>query len=167
MKEELQTRSDVIIEGHQARFQLAAQGEINGTYSGEFVFRCYMSPSQQIAANRDMREMLGTNPTLADEHISFLAYALSQLKYRIISAPPFWAATKQINGLEGDLVDEEIITQVLDAAIHAQLKYKSEINKRKLELIEKARKAAEKMLDSQVSDDEDEDDDFDDEDDKK
>lgn len=153
-EEKFVPRSDVSIEGNQAKWQIAAVGEIQGTYAGEFIFRCYLSPSQQIAANREYREMLGVNPTMAGEHETFLAYALSQLKYRIISAPPFWTSTAQINGFNGDLPDEDIITQILDAAIHAQLKFKHEINKRKMDLIEKARKAAEKMLDGR-NDDED------------
>lgn len=147
-------RADITIEGHQAKFNLAAHGAINGTYAGEFTFRCFLSPTQQIAANRMYREMLGTNPTLAGEHETFLAYALSQLKYRVLSAPPFWTATEQINGIAGDILDEEIITQVLDAAVHAQLKYKHELEKKKMELIERARQQAEKILNNQEDDEE-------------
>lgn len=158
-QEKFVPRSDIIIEGHQAKFNLAALGAINGTYTGEFIFRCILTPSQKIAANREYREMLGANPTLAGEHETFLAYALSQLKYRVISAPPFWTSTLQINGIAGDIPDEEIITQILDAAIHAQLKYKHELEKRKMELIERAKTAAEKILAGR-----DEDDDLDDED---
>lgn len=160
-KNDFKPRADVIIEGHQAKYQLAAHGAINGTYAGEFIFRCYLTPSQQIYANRDLREMLGANPTMAGEHESFLAYALSQLKYRILSAPPFWTATSQVNGLDGDIVDEDVITQVLDAAIHAQLKYKHGLEKQKLALLEKAKAAAEKILSGKVDveeDDTDEDD---------
>lgn len=145
-KDKFIPRSDIIIEGHQAKFQLAAHGAINGTYAGEFVFRCFLSPSQQIAANREYRELLGPNPTMAGEHETFLAYALSQLKYRVIQSPPFWTATLQINGLAGDILDEEVITQVLDAAVHAQLKYRHEMDKQKMALIERAKAAAEKIL---------------------
>lgn len=140
-------RSDIVIEGNLAKYQIAALGSIAGTYAGEFVFRCFLSPSQQIAANREYRELLGANPVLAPEHESFLAYALTQLKYRIVSSPPFWTATQQINGISGDLADEEIISNVLDAAIHAQLKYKDGLYKRKIELLEKAKAAAQRILD--------------------
>lgn len=154
-------RSDILIEGHNAIWNIASLGEINGTYAGEFVFRCFLTPTQQIAANREYRELLGSNPTLAPEHESFLAYALTQLKYRIVSSPPFWSATSQINGMAGDVVDEEIITQVLDTAIDCQKKYREQIQERKLEMLEKAKAAAEKIINGQ-SDEEDEE--FDDED---
>jgi hypothetical protein len=156
-------RSDIIIEGNQAKWNILHVGAINGTYTGQFVFRCTLTPSQKIAANRDYREMLGPSPTFADEHVSFMAYALTQLKYRIVSAPPFWTSSQQLTGIDGDLEDEDVIEKVLDAAVHAQLKYKKQLEQEKKDAIEKAKAAAQRMLDNQSEDDLDEEEDFPDE----
>lgn len=154
------SRNDIVIEGHTAKWNIALLGEINGTYAGEFTFRCFLSPTQQISANREYRELLGANPTLAPEHESFLAYALTQLKYRVISAPPFWSATVQLNGMPGDVLDQEVISEVLDAAIESQKKYKDQMQARKIEMLEKAKAAAEKLINGQEDEPED---DFEDE----
>lgn len=135
-------RTDIIIEGNTATWEMKVDGIINGTYTGTFRFRCYLTPTQQIAASREMREMLGPQMTMAPEHESFLAYALTQLKQRIISAPPFWSS----QSVPGDLPDENVISLVLDAAIGAELKYKKQLAQRKLEAIERAKQAAERML---------------------
>lgn len=166
-KDEFVPRSDIIIEGNQAKWNISSLGAINGTYAGEFIFRCFLSPTQQIASNRDYREMLGVNPTMAGEHETFLAYALSQLKYRVISAPPFWNSAVGINGFQGDIPDEEIITEILDASVHAQLKYKHELNTKKLELLTRAKAAAEKIINGKSDDKEDEEEFFDEDEEQK
>lgn len=154
-EEKFEPRSEIIIEGNQAKWNINKVGAINGTYAGQFVFRCVLTPSQKIAANRDYREMLGVNPTLADEHVSFMAYALTQLRYRIISSPPFWTATQQINGIDGDIVDEDIISEVLDAAVHAQLKYKNQLETEKKAMLEKSIAAAQRMIDAKSEEEDD------------
>jgi hypothetical protein len=155
MEDKFEPRSDVFIEGNVAKWSIALHGAIGGTYAGDFVFRCILTPSQQIAANRDYREMLGANPTLAPEHESFLAYALTQLKYRVVSAPPFWESTRQANGIAGDIPDQDVIEAVLDAAVHAQLKYRYELNQKKLELIERAKAAAERIINGRKDEEDD------------
>lgn len=139
-------RSDIIIEGNQATWEMNAVGDINGTYIGTFKFKCYLTPTQRLAASREYRALLGENPTLALAHDDNLAYALTQLKYRIISAPPFWTGTLNNNGMAGDLPDEAIISTVLDAATDAELKYKQQLKKKKSEALEKAKNAAERLL---------------------
>lgn len=157
-KEELE-RSDIIIEGDTALWEIRLDGDIKGTYLGSFRFKCFLTPTQRLAASREYRELLGENPLLALKHEDNLAYALSQLKYRVISAPPFWTSSLQTSEMAGDLPDENIIMAVLDAAIGAELKYKAQLKKRKQEAIEKAKKAAERLLnqqDAEVNEDEDE-----------
>lgn len=144
MSEKIETRHDVVIEGNFAKFQINMLGAVNGLYTGTFTFRCIMTPSQQIAANRDYREMLGGNATLADERISFMAYALSELKQRITSAPPFWTSTE--SGITGDIPDEDVLTAILDAAIHAQLQFRKELGEKKLSLLKRAVEQAERMV---------------------
>jgi hypothetical protein len=100
---------------------------------------------------------MGPNPTFASEHESFLAYALTQLKYRIVSAPPFWVSQNPAT-LAGDIADENIISAVLDAALGAEIKYKSQLKKKKLDAIARAKAATEKLMEGDEDADEDEDD---------
>ena len=139
-------RTDIVIEGNTATWDIRLDGDINGTYVGTFRFKCFLSPTQKLAASREYRQLLGENPTLILKHEDNLAFALSQLKYRVISAPPFWTSTAQLSGMAGDIPDENIIDAVLDAAIDAELKYVAHLQKKKTESIEKAKKAAERML---------------------
>ena len=135
-----ETRPDIKLEGSTATWDIRLEGNINGTYLGTFRFRCYLTPMQQIAAGREERDLLGPNLSLATEHERFLAYALSQLKYRIISAPPFWATD---NAMPGDLADEEVVAAVMDAAVHAEIKYKESLKSRKEQAINRAKQMAE------------------------
>jgi hypothetical protein len=149
-------RSDIILEGNSATWDMRLEGAIHGTYTGTFRFKCYLSPLQQIAANREYREILGPNPSFASEHESFLAYALTQLKYRILSAPPFWASQNPA-AFAGDLADENVIAAVLDAALGAEMKYKSSLKKKTEEATKRAKAATEKLMEEATANDEDED----------
>lgn len=146
-------RKDIIIEGNTATWEIQLDGDINGTYTGSFRFKCFLTPTQRLAASREHRELLGENPTIALEHEYNLAYALSQLKYRIVSAPPFWTSSLQASNMPGDLPDENIIMAVLDAAIGAELKYRKQLKNKKTDAIERAKKAAERLLKLQEEDD--------------
>lgn len=141
-------KNEVIIQGNIATWDIRKEGSINGTYTGTFTFRCYLTPSQKIAANREYRELLGPQMTMTPEHESFLAYALTQLKYRVITAPPFWNTESKLGVSQGDLPDEEVIAEILEAAFAAELKYKEQIKQRKEEALQKAKEAAEKHLKS-------------------
>ncbi len=137
---------DIKIEGTQAVWDLRMEGPIKGTYSGTFRFRCFLTPIQSIAAGREYRELLGANMALAMEHESALAWALCQLKYRVISAPPFWGSENPEGGISGNLSDELVITEVLNAAIASENKYMEQIKKRKEEAIIRAKRASEAIL---------------------
>lgn len=139
-------RTDIIIEGNTATWDIRIDGDINGTYMGSFRFKCFLSPTQKLAASREYRQLLGENPTLALTHEDNLAYALSQLKYRVISAPPFWTSTASQSGMAGDVPDENVIMAVLDAAVGAELKYVAQLKKKKIDAIDKAKQAAIRML---------------------
>jgi len=146
MAEPSDDRSDITIDNSTATWTINAVGDINGTYVGTFKFKCYLDPMEQIRANRDYREMIGANPLGVPEHESFLAYALTQLKYRVISAPPFWHSTQSVGG---NIPDENIISEVLNAAVDSEVIYRARLKKRREEALEKAKKAAEKMLKEQ------------------
>lgn len=138
---------DIKIAGDIANWEMRMEGNVSGTYVGLFKFRCFLTPLQTIAAGKEQRELLGTNMALATEHEAFLAYALTQLKQRIIQAPPFWASEgKSVNG---DLPDENIIEAVLDAAIRSELKYKDEKKKRKEESLARSQKTIDAIHEAQ------------------
>lgn len=144
-EKEILNRADILIEGDNAIWHLHDEGLIKGTYIGTFKFRCYLSPTHQIAANREYRELLGPNPALADQHETFLAYALTQLKYRVLESPPFWTSLSA-STFNGDIPDDNILSLILDAAISSELKYKSLLKKKKEDALNRAKKALEKTL---------------------
>jgi hypothetical protein len=139
--------SSIVIDGYEAHWRINAEGPINGKYIGTFKFRCYLTPTQRIAANREYREMLGSNPTLIPEHEDGLAYALTQLKYRVISYPPFWEGEDK--PILGDIADYNIISLVLNASVAAELKYLKQLGEKKKTAIERAVASAEKIYKQQ------------------
>lgn len=125
------TTKDLRIDGDIATWDMRYDGDVNGTYIGTFKFRCYITPIQQIAAGREERDLLGPHLTMATEHERFLAYALTQLKQRIVSAPPFWSSVNPNSSFAGDIADEELIAFVLDAAVQAEILYKQQMKERR------------------------------------
>lgn len=144
---------DIQLNGSIATWTMRAEGTISGTYSGTFVFRCYITPLQKIAAGREQRALLGESRSWVEtadyEHEAWLAYALTQLKYRIVSAPPFWGTSGINKSHEGDVPDENILETVLDAAVRAELKYKTHLKKMKEDAITKANLGA-KVVEEQL-----------------
>lgn len=149
MAENKVDRPDIVIENDVATWQLQAEGDIMGTYSGLFKFRCYLLPTQVIAIGREFRTLLGEFGLYANEQQTLFANALTQLKYRVISGPPFWTASLQTGSFPGDLPDESIIGQILNAALDAELKYKQDLLDRKKATIERAKLAAERVFKQQ------------------
>lgn len=145
--------SDLQVVGGVSTWEMRADGDILGTYNGTFKFRCFLDPLDKIAAGREQRELLGESrswvATPEYEHESFLAYALTQLKYRIISAPPFWSSAGVNKTHEGNIPDEDILEKILDAAIRSELKYKMDIKKRKEAALKRANEGA-KALEEQL-----------------
>lgn len=140
--------SDIALDGEISTWNLDAQGLIKGTYRGIFKFKCYLDPIEQISCNREYRALLGDNPSFVPEHENFLAYALTQLKYRIIEAPPFWTATAQ-NGHNwaGNVPDENILSRVLDAAVRSEEKFKLGLKDRLTKSVKSSRSKAQKIAD--------------------
>jgi hypothetical protein len=149
--------SDIQIVGGVATWEMRTEGSISGTYTGTFKFRCYLSPLQKIAAGREQRELLGESRAWVEtpdyEHESFLAYALTQLKYRVLSAPPFWTSAGINKTHEGDIPDEDVIEKILDAAVRSELKYKRDLQSRKDEALKRANEGA-KILQEQQKNEE-------------
>jgi len=127
--------TDISIEGNVATWNLNAIGLVNGTYLGTFKFKCFLTPSERLAAGRLYRELLGPNAALASIVEDNLSFTLSQLRFRIIEAPNFWTNAVGLNGL-----------MVLEAAVNAELKYVAQLEEKKEEAIKKAKKTAEALL---------------------
>jgi len=139
-------RSDIVIEGNIATWSLSMSGDINGTYHGTFKFKCFLTPTEKLAAGRLYRELLGANAALAFKEEDNLAFYIAQLKYRVVSAPPFWTSAIGVNGEAGDLPDTNVLNAISEAAMTAELKYIATLQNKKENMIKKAKESAEKML---------------------
>jgi hypothetical protein len=143
-------RSDITIENNTARWTLNAQGLVNGTYMGEFIFKCTLSPIERIKAGRDMRSLLGNDLQNSTENESFLAFSLAQLKYRIISSPPFWSSNSA-EGFLGNLQDTNILELVIQAATDAELLYFQMLRKKQEDAITRIKEQAQKILQDNIT----------------
>lgn len=149
-------RKDIVIENNIATWNIKAYGEHQGTYAGQFRFKCFLTPTEKLAAGREYRALLGPNIALALKHEDNIAFSLTQLKYRIVKSPPFWSSAVGIDGYEGDIADEGIIDIVLQAAIDSELKYAALLQKKKEDALGKAKNAAEKIASDIESEEEEE-----------
>ena len=114
----------------------------------------------KLAVGRERRQLLGEFEALASELERYIAYSLSELKYRIITAPVFWNDDK----MNGNIPEEQLLFNVLDAALYAQGMYSQTKNEEKDALVNSALKQAEKILtDKKEENDKEDKDDLDDE----
>lgn len=144
---------DLLIQGNTATWEMKEEGPIEGTYKGTFVFRCFLTPTATLAVGREYRELLGRYADMATEDEAFLAYALTQLKYRVLKAPPFWTSAASSN-FTGDIPDKNVLSKILYAAVEAEVKYKENMKEKREEIIGLAKKAAEKLLEEKEGQDE-------------
>jgi uncharacterized coiled-coil protein SlyX len=111
------------------------------TYMGTFKVKCLLTPVDHISSDRLYRELLGNNPILASEKAQNLAFALSQLKFRVVEYPPFWTDPESPNLPGGHIVDQNVIVEVLNQAIDAEDKYLEKNNERLKEMQDRIAKA--------------------------
>ena len=143
----MQTDTDLVIEGSTATWTMNnIQGSIGGTYNGTFKFKCWLSPTEDLASNRLYRELLGPHAILASEDDSYLSYALTQLKYRVVSAPPFWTSPQQSGEMAGSIPDREVILVVLDASARAAKAFKDKMATERESILKNTIKTAEEMI---------------------
>jgi hypothetical protein len=144
---------DVVLENNKAIYHLDQVGDVGGSYKGVFEFRCFLNPIQYIAADREYRDLMGKNQALADPHADSLAYALTQLKYRIIKAPPFWYSDDSaIPG--GSIPDRDIISLLLSAATEAEIKFRRSLLDKQEESVNKLKAIIDKKKAEVVADEE-------------
>ena len=97
--------------------------ESNESYVGEFRVKCILSPLDLLAIDRDFRELLGpVNPIMASGDANNIAFALSQLRHRVLAYPPFWKGEVY----DGGHLPKKVLYAILDASIEVQEKFKKE-----------------------------------------
>ena len=107
-----------------AEFSINICGDnTRNTYMGNFKVKCLTSPYEQLQSDKLYRELLGDNPYYASDVSKNYAFTLSQLKYRIIESPPFWANPDQPNIPGGHIKDSNVLSEVLEKAIEARDKF--------------------------------------------
>lgn len=137
---------DLVIEHSTATWSMPMMdGELGGTYRGTFKFKCFLTPIEQLQVGRKYRALLGDLGSQASQTEGSLAFALTQLEVRVISAPPFWGSTSQESGISGNLGDINVIMAVLNAAISAEELYKNNIQKEREAVLERSIKIAEEL----------------------
>jgi hypothetical protein len=143
-------RDDLLIEGNTATWHIVEPGLIQGLYTGTFRFKCFPTPSERLASGRVFRELLGSHATQALKYEEDLAFALAQLKYRVLEGPPFWNSSLNISGIAGDIPDVEVLFVIFEAAMSSENKYLAQLEKRKIEAVKNAKLAAEALLAKKV-----------------
>jgi hypothetical protein len=139
--------NDITLNGSTATWRMPrTDGDLGGTYLGTFEFRCWLDPIRQLQAGREYRALLGELAAQATEDEGRLAFALTQIKYRALTVPPFWSSTSQESGISGNIGDLNIITMVLDAAFLSENLYKEKIAKERQAILERSIKVAEDLL---------------------
>jgi hypothetical protein len=97
--------------------------ESNESYVGEFRVKCILSPLDLLAIDRDFRELLGPiNPIMASGDANNIAFALSQLRHRVLAYPPFWKGEVY----DGGHLPKKVLYAILDGSIEVQEKFKKE-----------------------------------------
>lgn len=122
------------------------QGSLGGSYTGTFTFKTFLDPLTQLQAGRELRELLGSLGGQATEVEWSLAYALTQLKHRILTAPPFWTSTQQSSGISGNVGDLNIIEIVMAAAMLSEQLFKEKIEKEREQILNNTIKTIENLL---------------------
>ena len=137
------TRTDITLNGIVATYSLKHEGLIQGTYTGQFVFKCFLLPLERLSAAKEKRELLGEHENFATVDEKWLAWALTELKYRILSAPPFWAQDHRVSG---NIPDEDLISKVINAAMDAETMYIQQKREEKDNVLKASLKAAEAIV---------------------
>lgn len=113
--------------------------ETNETFIGEFKVKVILSPLDILGIDRDYRELIGAvNPIMASNDANNIAFALSQLRHRILSYPAFWKGGEY----DGGHLPKKVLYKILDDSIACQDKFKKD----KQDEMEKIRKNLTKQV---------------------
>jgi hypothetical protein len=142
----MENNNDITLEGSVATWRMdKMEGGIGGSYTGTFQFRTFLDPIRQLQAGKEYRSLLGELAVQASEEEGNLAFALVQLKHRILKSPPFWSSTLQDSGMEGNIGDLNVIAAVLDAAIRAENLFKEKMKSERDAVLNRSIKIAEEL----------------------
>lgn len=98
-------------------------------YRGQFEVKTILGPLEYIQSDALYRDLLGkNNPHLATEYVGRLCYALSQLKYRIITCPE-WFKNHE-TGMHGSNIDDTVLLHILEKTVECEEKYRKGIEKK-------------------------------------
>jgi len=127
--------SDYRFEGSKAYFDYSGLGDkTKTTLMGEFCVKCVTSPIDMLKADRLYRELIGpTNPHLASQDAKNYAFALSQLKQRVLESPDFFKNSE----IDGGHLDSNVLIDIINMAIGAEEEYKENQDKRVKEIQER------------------------------
>jgi len=133
---------EILLNGSTGAYNLDVHGPLKGRYVGTFVFRAYLTPLEYVACDREYRDLIGKIQTQVDPLADFLAFALVQLKYRIVSAPAFWFDKEVMGG--GSVPDRIVLETLLEASSAVERKYKEDILEKHSEAIDKIKEQLDK-----------------------
>jgi len=120
----LNTKLITLHDDSLASFNLNTIGtSTKNTYIGQFKVKTILSPMEFIKADRLYRELLGPNLHYASSRVQNYAFALSQLKFRIVEFPPFWE-DRELNG--SHIKDDNIALEIMELAAESEELYRKE-----------------------------------------
>lgn len=98
-------------------FTISVVGEVSGeTFRGEFRALKFLTHRQQLLLDQKRRELLGANAEFSSARARNQAEIFSQLFVRLSEAPKWWIESG--NGM--DLVDDNIMVEVFNAAMKVE-----------------------------------------------
>jgi len=121
--------SDFRFDGSVAEFDYHGVGDkTNSTYMDTFRVKTIISPMDLIKADRLYRELIGSvNPHMASSDTQNFAFALSQLKIRLLDPIPEFFKNKE---LDGSHLDANVLIDIINLAIDAEEAYQKQAQDR-------------------------------------
>jgi hypothetical protein len=95
------------------------------TYRGPFKVKCLLNAFDYIKADATFRELLGEkNAEFANDYVTQLCYAFSQLKHRVIEHPAWF---RDPDGIIGGGLEDNVVLFVLEKCVEAEDQYRKGI----------------------------------------
>jgi hypothetical protein len=130
------------ISTEQIVFESKEAGEVTGQmYQGTFEVRKILTPVQKSLADKERRDFL-RNPKegeAVDPELAELAFAISQLKLRVVKAPKWF---EESNGLK-NFLDYNVLYELVNHILAVEIDFKKSIE-------EKAQKAKEALTEKKL-----------------
>lgn len=141
--------NDITLDLNLATATFRLNGEVGittrTTYTGTFTVRAVLDPSRELAAGRMYRALLGPQFQQASDHEANLAFALSQLQQRVLTAPPWFDSTPGQEVRGSTILDSDILLKVLDLSVKAQEEYAKALKEESKAVFENLRERVDLM----------------------